>query len=275
MDTALVPPEAQLAAFRTVYCAAVALILVARLPEYTRFLRTTTRVEKPPRVLAWLPLPQLGAGASLGVGALTTIALLAASAGLWPAVVLAVAAVGALLYFAQVVQHPAVRRKANTIPVILWLLAAASLVPGTPDPRVAPAVLFTIKLLVAQIYFSAGLAKLRAAGWRWSDGKTLRAWLVHYHLRDDSPLALAAASSASLCRCGAGTVLFFELTFWLVIPFPALAWIYVPLGILFHAATALLMRIHYWIHLGPAYLVFVAPGLASASGILPERFFPW
>ena len=274
MATALVPPEAQLVAFRTVYCAAVALILVARLPQYTRFLRTTTRVEKPPRVLAWMPLPHLGAEASLGLGVLTAVALLAASAGLWPAAALAVAAVGALLYFAQVMQHPAVRRKANTVPVILWLLAAVSLDPAPPDPRVAPAVLFTIKLLVAQIYFSAGLAKLRAAGWRWSDGKTLRAWLVHYHLRDQSPLALAAASSASLCRRGAGAVLLFELTFWLVIPFPALAWIYIPLGVLFHAATALLMRIQYWIHLGPAYLVFIKPWLGSAFGVLPERLFP-
>ncbi len=58
-------------------------------------------------------------------------------------------------------------------------------------------------------------------------------------------------------------MLFFELSFGLILFFPVLTPFYVVGGLLFHLGTGLTMRIHYLTYLGPVYLVFVAEYLAG------------
>lgn len=247
--------------FRCLYGGTMAIIVALRLPGDIRFLRNRGRDRSLPRLLGLVTLPRLTGRGFLFNGLIFIGALGAASSGLWPTTVLIVATGSALLHFAQISETPEVRRKANTVPVILGLLAAHALAPQA-SAMLASFTLVTLQLLIAQIYFSSGLTKVRDAGWRWADGKSLRRWFAHYHLRDGSPLTLKLAGSGRTCQALATLTLGFELTFWLVIPFPSLAWLYLPLAILFHLGTAVLLRIHYWIYLGPAYLAFVAGWLS-------------
>lgn len=251
-------PSDPLGAFRCLYCATLAILVVAHLPADYRFVCHRGNERELPRLLGRIAVPHAPAMAWLA-GALTLAGLLAAaSLGAMPAVTLPLASIVALFHFAQLADSPVVHRKANTVPVILALLGAAAL-PTTIDlGTISSATRTVIKLVVAQIYFSAGLTKLRVSGWRWSDGRTLRHWFGYYYLRDRKPSLLAVAGMPRLSRFAATLTLGFELSFWLVIVLPPLAWLYLPAAFVFHAATAWLLRIHYWVYLGPAYLVFVA-----------------
>ncbi len=214
-----------------------------------------------PRLLGMAPMPRL---AALGTGAAgcVLIASVVTGAAYSSPAALTVAALASLFYFAQVIDLPEIRRKANTVPVILGVLAVSG--SALADSRIGCAALFLVELVIVQIYFAAGLTKLRTAGLAWIDGRTLRSWLLYYHLRDGNRAALALASRLGVCRLAALSVLLFELTFWMVIPFPALIVPYLLAALTFHLATALLMRIHYWLFLGPAYLVFAPLLLAHA-----------
>lgn len=249
------------ALFGTIYAAWLGVALLAQMPAHWRFVRAETSLRATPRLLGALPLPCLGAGTLVAVG-LALWASLAAGA-LRPearAWAFSAAVPLAALYFAQVVAVPEVRRKASLAPLTLLVLGLAAWVPAEWRPAVEAASVFTLKLLVSQMYFSAGLMKVLTAGVRWADGATLRSKLVHYHLHYGHPLARWLAGDPLRSRILAVAVLVFELTFWLVLPFPALAWVYLPAGILFHAGTAVTMRIHYWIYVLPAYLLFVPRG---------------
>ncbi|HVU32720.1 MAG TPA: hypothetical protein VHE61_04750, partial [Opitutaceae bacterium] len=102
------------------------------------------------------------------------------------------------------------------------------------------------------------IVKVKDSGWQWTSRNTLRIALLRYCLRDGNRAAWWFVRRGRLCGMTAVLVLVFELTFWLVIPFPTLAWLYLPAGLIFHLGTAVLMRIHYWIYVVPAYFIFVA-----------------
>ncbi len=249
--------------FRSLYCGWIACVSLAGLPGHLRFVQRRGPEHPLPTLLGCIALPRLGPWAMVAVGVGMVACLIAVAVGVAPALALAGAVAGALLYHAQVIDHPTVRRKVGSVIVILFLLWAAAW-PAEPSGLVAWACLLGIKAVVAQMYLSSGVLKLRHSGWRWADGRTLRAWMLDYYFFHRSRGALWLAGSLPLCRVASIAVLFFELSFWLVIPFPALAWIYLPFGIAFHLGTAALMKIHYWIHTLPAYLVFVLPLLPAA-----------
>lgn len=244
--------------FRGLYCAWIAALVLLRWRGDVRFVERHRGERTVPRFLSWAPLPHLRpvgvAMVGLGLCALLVVGAISDAAAGWA---LLAAAGGAVLYFAQVVDLPDVRRKANTVPLILLLVGAASLAAGTVADDVARMCRWTIQLVVAQMYFSSGLMKLRVSGRRWADGQTLRTWLVDYHLTHGGPTALWLAQRPRATRWVAGLTLVFELTFWLVIPFPVLGWIYLPLGLGFHLGTSFVLRIHYWRYVLPAYLAFV------------------
>lgn len=247
--------------FGPLYAAWLCLALVVQLPAHGRFLRAGHATRSVPELLGCLSLPRLGAGTLLAVGAAVLVSL--SLGGLWPvtrAWAFTAAAILTALYFAQVVDIPEVRRKASLAPLTLLVLGLAAWAPSEWRPEVDGAGVFVLKLLLAQMYFSAGLMKLLTAGARWADGATLRSKLIHYHLRYRNPLARWLAEEPGRCRSLAVAVLLFELTFWLVLPFPVLAWLYLPAGIVFHVATAVTMRIHYWLYVAPAYLLFLPQG---------------
>lgn len=247
--------------FRCFYCGTLAALVLVRLPSDFRFLRHRGEARETPRLFGLFALPRIAPSWWLAGGLILVALLASASLDVAPVATLFLASISALFHFAQLADSPVVHRKANTVPVILALLGAATL-SGTDVAAISNTTRMIIKLVVAQVYLSAGLTKLRDSGWRWSDGETLRYWFAYYHLRDGHPLLLALAGSRRSCRIAATFTLLFELTFWLVIPFPWLAWIYLPGALFFHVATARLFRIHYWIYFGPAYLIFLAEYLA-------------
>lgn len=242
--------------FRAVYAGSIAFAVAVQFPAHWRWVRERGERRELPRLLSWMPMPRLGAGSFASVAGVFLTCLALAASGLAVAPALFAAGVAALVYFAQVIELPAVRRKPNTVPVILALLGAVVLLPaGAADARAGLCPLM-IKLLLAQIYFSSALVKLSRGGAEWMRGTNFQMALLRYRLRDGNRLAEWMARRPVMCRAAATFVLLFELLFWLVIPFPVLAWVFVPAGVAFHVGTAVLMRIHYWIYLGPAYLIF-------------------
>lgn len=258
MASLSLPCGAELDMFRVFYCAWLAAAMASQWRGHRRFLKCQIPVERPVlSLLGFWRIPRVSPASCGSLGLSLAGSLASAAWGWLLPLMLTVAGLSALLYFPQVIQIPNVRRKANTIPIILLLLGVSCL-PGTGlSSQAACLSLVTIKIVVVQVYLSSGLAKVKAAGLRWADGRTLRAALVEYFLRHGDRPTLALASSPKACRLVATIVLGFELTCWLMIPFPGLAVIYVPVGLLFHAATAFLMRIHYWIYITPAYAVFI------------------
>ncbi|CAN0480120.1 unnamed protein product, partial [Phaeothamnion confervicola] len=74
------------------------------------------------------------------------------------------------VYFSRLRSLSEVRRKANTVPLILALMGLTSDAP------------WLIKCTVCQVYFSAAYEKWRSSGWAWTDGQTLVAYLWRAHL---------------------------------------------------------------------------------------------
>ena len=165
-------------------------------------------------------------------------------------------------YFNPIMSLAYIQRKTNLIPLVLLILLLS---PGLSQPLTQPTPiwpLWLVKAALAQIYLSAGVQKLRRSGWQWSDGNSLQAYLVEHYLWGDTPAAWWLAQRLWLCRWISRLTLIFEVSFGLILVFPALTPLYVVGGLLFHLATGLTMRIHYLIYLGPVYLVFLAEALA-------------
>lgn len=259
META----PAELSLFRCLYCGCIALVTAVQLRAHLGFLRQTAPHRPIPLLFGRLSLPRLNPNATLAIGLANLGALAAAAVGWQTSLALFGAVLGTMLYHAQVIEFPTVRRKTSNTIVILLLLGFTTLAGADPEAMISHTCILTIQLVVAQMYVSSGVAKLRHAGVRWADGQTLRAWMIDYYFIYRHPAALRLASSLRLCHLVSLGVLVFELSFWLMIPFPVLAWIYLPLGLAFHGATAVLMRIHYWIYALPAYLIFLLPYLTQ------------
>ena len=113
-----------------------------------------------------------------------------------------------------------------------------------------------IKIAIAQIYFSSGIQKLKHSGLDWCNGKSLQAYLIENYLWSDRKAGYLLASKSGLCAVLSSLTLFFELSFWAIIFFPQLTFVYVTMALLFHIGTYLTMRINYLKYLGPVYLVF-------------------
>ena len=90
----------------------------------------------------------------------------------------------------------------------------------------------------------------------WFNGKYLQAYLLENYLWTDRTSALAVAGKPLLCVLMSTLTLVFELTFWVVIFFPKLIFLYVAIALLFHIGTLVTMRINYLKYLSPVYLVF-------------------
>lgn len=240
--------------FRLLYCGAIAAQSAIQFADQLRFFRTTPSrlYGPPPKLLGRLTLPIPRNELWWVVTGLAFIgSLVAVVAGIAPRVSLSVALIFYFLYFPAILPLSYIRRKANLIPIILAILASPS------DSK-----MMMVTIALASVYLSAGVEKLRTSGIRWRDGDSLKAYLMESYLRDDSRAALWLARRADWCRWLSTFVLAWELSFWLVIPFPSLVWFYVPAGLAFHAGTAITMRIHYWIYFLPLYLVFIAPWLS-------------
>ena len=110
-------------------------------------------------------------------------------------------------------------------------------------------------LLLLQIFFS--LMYLSAFIWKhqsgfgWANGFTLQAYLAQDGIRNNSPLAMWLSQFHYFIYFVQIIVATFQATFFLIIFFPKLRWIYIPLGLVFHIGILLTLTapFYQWIAL--------------------------
>lgn len=92
-----------------------------------------------------------------------------------------------------------------------------------------------IQWMFVLFYASAAFCKLRH-GLAWANGYTLQWYLVQDALRWHLPAGMWLAGQHEIDLLLSRVTLFFESTFILVMFFPKLRWVYLPLGLGFHGA---------------------------------------
>jgi hypothetical protein len=248
-----------LALFSKLFCAVFAVQLALNFSEqYQYFL---TRPEKiyggPPKLLGILRIPPPGRVLFLFSGGILLISLCAVTAGVFPRFFVLIALLCYFFYFMPIMSLAHIQRKTNLLPLVLLIFLIS---PSTGRPIHAPGTaweLTLVKVAIAQLYFSAGLQKVRNSGLNWINGKTLQAYLLENYLWSDQKAGLQLALKPQLCMLASILVLFFELSFWIIIPVPALTPVYVTGAVLFHIGTLVAMRINYLKYLLPVYTVFL------------------
>ena len=137
------------------------------------------------------------------------------------------------------------------------------------ESRFARWPLRVIQWMLALAYLSAGFHKLKSAGLDWMNGHTLQWYMLEAALRYDLPLGIWVGHQLGLLVVLSWVTLVWETTFFLVLLVPALAWIYVPVGIGFHVGTWVLMDAGFYQYFG-LYSVFV-PWAAAHAWLLKQR----
>jgi hypothetical protein len=127
-----------------------------------------------------------------------------------------------------------------------------------------------LQLFFPLMYLSAITAKLGIAGFDWSNGFTLQYYLIHDSLRKGGlPLALELSRHHSIVAFAQSVVVLFQTTFFLIIPFPKLRWIYLPIGLAFHFGNYFILAADFpqWIMLYAVYIPWsrLIKWLASAK----------
>lgn len=116
--------------------------------------------------------------------------------------------------------------------------------------------LLLIGWVLALAYLSATYLKLRGAGLDWVNGHTLKYYLIRDGLRLNIDAALWLADQHWLTVTLSWFTLVFEGSFFLVLVFPVLALVYVPLGVALHMGIHVTMRATFFGFLA-CYSVFV------------------
>ncbi len=191
-------------------------------------------------------IPTLPLRATLLIGCGFSLALFAAAFGWWPRTMLVVAALLHLLFFRQSLMTSKVARKTSLLP---WTCILLALAPANGGGEALTVV--AIKILLAHMWFTAGLRKLQNAGWRWGDGSTLRHHLATEALQNrtkpHASMGMWIARRPRLCALLAGATLVGELASPLVI-LPDVLWACAVAYLTFltlHLAIWLLWRLDY------------------------------
>ena len=127
-----------------------------------------------------------------------------------------------------------------------------------PTSRFARWPLLLIRWVLALAYFSAAYHKLRVSGLDWMNGYTLQYYMLRDAVRWDMPLGLWLGQQYWLILVMSVVTIVWEATFFLLLIFPSLALIYLPLGLGFHTGT--------WVAMNARFLTFMA---------LYAAFVPW
>ena len=189
------------------------------------------------------------------------VTLAAALLGFWPRLACAVS--GLLLYhFApleSIVWSPNPYLRGLTIPALGLLILsfsrsaeALSLLPrGAPD-AVAPSAEFRwplrlVQVLMCQIYFFSGWAKLVTSGPAWLTAENIRGWLllIDQSVVGEPSFGTVLAGYPLVCAAMAWAGMGLDLAFPLVLFFPGARWVLVPLAFVFHAASSMFFRIFF------------------------------
>ncbi|MGH7930722.1 MAG: thiol-disulfide oxidoreductase DCC family protein [Candidatus Binatia bacterium] len=100
--------------------------------------------------------------------------------------------------------------------------------------------LLQVQWLLALVYLAAATSKLGAAGFDWMNGYTLQYYILRDGLRW-SDVGVWVAHQSSLVWWSSWITILFEGTFFAVLIFPVLSWLYIPLGLAFHTGIYLTM----------------------------------
>ncbi|HSE83314.1 MAG TPA: hypothetical protein VLB01_02050 [Thermodesulfobacteriota bacterium] len=112
------------------------------------------------------------------------------------------------------------------------------------------------QVFVAFAYFNAGFWKIKMSGFSWANGAALQFHLIDHHLRGHSitDLGLHIAHHPMLCSALSVLTLVWELGFPIILVFPRLAWIFLPLGLSFHIGTGITMATWFY----PLWFCYIA-----------------
>jgi hypothetical protein len=244
--------------FLILFCLTLALQTLVNFRKQFRYFKTSPHriYGKPIRLLGKFQLPALSDFQFILLGFLFSISLLLAAINIFPRFFIFLALLSYFPYFNSIMSLSFIQRKTNLIPIVLFVLLFAPSINGTLDNNTPQFPIILIKIAIAQMYFSAGLQKLRRTGLRWCNGESLQAYLIDHYLWGDTKLALILAKRKNLCMILSMLLLSFELTFWIIIPLPQLTYFYVAAALSFHLGTRLSMRINYLKYLTPVYMIF-------------------
>lgn len=111
------------------------------------------------------------------------------------------------------------------------------------------------------MYISAVVSKLTRGGLEWANGISLQYFMILEGHKNDSELALFVSQFHHFLKFAEYIVLLFQATFFLILFFPRLKWIYLPLGLVFHLAIYVTLRAPFpqWIAM---YVVYIPWALA-------------
>jgi hypothetical protein len=241
------------------YAAGVALSTMVSLRSQAEFYRT--HAHRPARICRLVRPPRLSRPVFRTAGLAFVFALLMAAVGIAARYFAFLAIMLYFLYFSQILQLSYIGRKTNLIPIVLMILLCA---PGVTAPfSTAPPVwpVLAAQAVVACVYMSAGLAKLRNTGLRWASGIQLQAYLFSNYLWRDSELTWRVAKSRRLCAAASCGTLFIELFFPLAIVSRLLALFFVTAAIILHFSTHVTMGVNYLRYWWPNFLPFIIPAI--------------
>ncbi|HSY04840.1 MAG TPA: hypothetical protein VK803_02770 [Steroidobacteraceae bacterium] len=134
-----------------------------------------------------------------------------------------------------------------------------------------------VQCLFPLVYISAAVAKIayNHYSFDWVNGFTLQYYMIQDNIRKDAPLALWVSQFHTLIFLGQFVVLTYQCTYWAVVPWPKLRWVYLPLGLAFHLANYLILYAPFpqWIALLAAYIPWAAAArqLAASQVAVPAR----
>lgn len=245
--------------FLILFDLAVALQILMNFRHQLRYFETQpTRIYPHPiPLLGKFKIPILDRKQFIISGIILMLSLIIAAIGYYPRFFLLISLFSYFLYFNPIMSLSYIQRKTNLIPIVLLILLFSPSIDISLDKGAEVWSIILIKIVIAQMYFSAGLQKLRRAGFRWANGESLQAYFLDHYLWSDTGLALRLAKLPILCRLLSVSVLFFELTFWIIIFLPSLTYFYLLTAFLFHFGIMVSMRINYLKYLSPVYLVFL------------------
>lgn len=106
--------------------------------------------------------------------------------------------------------------------------------------------LLLIRWIFALIYLDSALSKLNSAGIEWMNGYTLQYYLVQYGLQWNSKLGFLLGQNHTICWILSWWVILFEGTFFLILIYPKLTWIYIIMGFLFHLGVYFTMGLPFF-----------------------------
>lgn len=106
------------------------------------------------------------------------------------------------------------------------------------------------------MYLSAVVSKLTRGGLEWANGISLQYYMILEAYKNDSDLAMFVSQFHGFLMFAEVIVLVFQATFFLILFFPRLKWVYLPLGLAFHIIIYVTLRAPFpqWIVL---YMIYI------------------